>query len=66
MGQAKAVTGKCCIRVEAMKFHALAEAVRIETMGLPVFEKVPFYAGFRKLGYVPANEWVEANEAKSG
>ena len=49
-----------------MKFHALAEAVRIETMGLPVFEKVPFYAGFRKLGYVPANEWVEANEAQSG
>lgn len=45
-------------RVETMKSHALALPERVETMGLPVFEKVPFHAGSRKLGYVSANEWT--------
>lgn len=44
--------------VEAMKSHALALLERVETMDLPAFEKVPFHAGFQKLGYVPANEWT--------
>lgn len=52
--------------VEAMKFHALALLERVEAMRISVFEKVPFHAGFRNIGYVPANEWVEANGAKSG
>lgn len=46
MGQAKAVTGKCCIRVEAMKFHALAKPDGVETMSASILEQVPFYAGF--------------------
>ncbi len=46
------------IRVEAMKFHALAEPSRVEAMAASILEKVPFHVGFRKLGYVPANEWT--------
>ena len=53
------------IRVEAMKSHALAERTRDETMAASVLEKSPISCGFAKnSGYVSANEWLEANEAK--
>lgn len=42
--------------VEAMKSRALALPERVEAMRIPVFEKVPFHACIRKIGYVPANE----------
>lgn len=44
------------MRVETMKSYALAEPSRVETMAVSILEKVPFHAGFQKLGYVPANE----------
>ncbi len=46
MEQAKAVTGKCCIRVEVLKFHALAKPDGVETIGASILEQVPFHAGF--------------------
>lgn len=46
------------IRVETMKFHALAEPSRGDAMADSILEKVPFHARFQKLGYVPANEWT--------
>ncbi len=35
-------------KVEAMKFHALAEPEKVEAMEASILEKVPFHAGFRK------------------
>jgi len=40
------VMGK--IRVEAMKFHALAEPLRVEAMADLILEKGPFHAGSQK------------------
>ena len=36
------------IRVETMKSHTLAEALRVETMKASIPGKASFYAGFRK------------------
>lgn len=52
MGQAKAVTGKCCIRAEAMGGQAR--------------KKVPFHAGFRKGRCIPANEQTSSKRANFG
>ena len=46
MRQTKAVTGKCCIRVGAMKLDALATPDRVDTIGAAILEQVPFHAGF--------------------
>lgn len=51
-------------KIEAMKFHVLAELSGVETMKTSVLEKISFHAGFRNGRYVPANKWVEADEAK--
>lgn len=52
-------------RVEAMKYHALADRARVKTMAVSFLEKSPISCGFAENGgYVSANEWVEANEAK--
>ena len=40
------VTGKCCIRVGAMKLDALAKPDRVDTMGALILEQVPFLAVF--------------------
>ena len=52
-------------RVEAMKFHALADRAMVEAMAASILEKGLISCGFAKnSGYVSANEWLEANEAK--
>ena len=50
-----------------MKCHALALHVAGCDDGSLDLRKSPILRGFPESGgYVPANEWVEANEAKSG
>lgn len=54
------------IRVETMKFHALAEPSRVEAMADSMLEKVPFHAGSKNLDMFPLTNGLESDEAKSG
>ena len=52
------------IRVEAMKSHALAEPIRVETMGQPDFRKSPISRGFSEMvDMFPRTNGLEADEA---
>ncbi len=52
------------IRVEAMKFHALAEPIRVETMGRPDSRKSPISRGFPEIvDMFLRTNGLEANEA---
>ena len=50
--------------VETMKFHALAEPIRVETMGLPDSRKSPISRGFPEIvDMFPRTNGLEADEA---
>lgn len=52
------------IRVEAMKSHALAEQIKVETMGLPDSWKSPISRGFPEIvDMFPRTYGLEADEA---
>ena len=47
-----------------MKFHALAEPIRVETMGLPDSRKSPISRGFPEIvDMFPRTNGLEADEA---
>lgn len=45
----KESTDSSSIRVEAMKFHALADQIKLETMGKPDSRKSPISCGFSEI-----------------
>ena len=50
--------------VETMKFHALAEPIRVVTMGLPDSRKSPISRGFPEIvDMFPRTNGLEADEA---
>ena len=52
------------IRVEAMKSHALAEPIKVETMGQPDSRKRPISRGFPEIvDMFPRTNGLEADEA---
>ena len=52
------------IRVEAMKFHALAEPIRVETMGRPDSRQSPISRGLPEIvDMFLRTNGLEANEA---
>lgn len=52
------------IRVEAMKSHALAEPIRVETMGQLNSRKSPISRGFQEISDMfPRTYGLEADEA---
>lgn len=60
----KESTDSSSIRVEAMKSHALAESIRVETMGQLESRKIPVSRRFQEISDMfPRTNGLEADEA---